>query len=55
MVKLRFYRDASGKSHYKILDQRGHLHVLHRPSPWSFRTNFAELIKDVLTSYLPFH
>jgi len=52
ILKVRFYRDSTGKSDYKILEQRGPLQVLRQPSPWSLRASFAERIRDVLTSYL---
>jgi glycogen debranching enzyme len=52
VLKIRFYREAGGNSEFEILEQRGTLRVLHRPSPWSLRMKFAEGIKDELTSYL---
>jgi glycogen debranching enzyme len=50
--KIRFYREMGGNREFEILEQRGTLRVLHRPSPWSLRMKFAEGIKDELTSYL---
>jgi glycogen debranching enzyme len=51
-VNIRFWRDAKGKSHYKVLNQKGRLHILRQPSPWSLTAGFAERVKDVLTSFL---
>jgi glycogen debranching enzyme len=53
VVEIRFYREASGQSSYKIVEQRGNLRVIRLSSPWSLRMSFAEHIKDVLTSHLP--
>lgn len=51
-VTLRFFRKGESTD-YEILDQRGSLHVLRQPSPWSLTATFAERLKDVLTSFLP--
>jgi hypothetical protein len=39
-----------GKSDYWILDQRGPLHVLRQPRPWSLTADFGERLKDTLMS-----
>jgi glycogen debranching enzyme len=52
VVSLRFRRQAGGST-YEVLDQRGPLHVLRQPSPWSLTAGFAERVKDALTSLLP--
>ncbi len=52
-VDLRFFRQESGRGDWEILDQRGTLHVLRQPSPWSLTANFAERLRDVLSSLLP--
>ncbi len=52
VLTLRFYRDGE-RSGYQILDQRGRLHVIRQPSPWSLTASFAERAKDLLTSLLP--
>jgi glycogen debranching enzyme len=52
-VDLRFFRGAEGRSDWEILDQRGTLHVLRQPSPWSLTATFAERLRDVLSSLLP--
>jgi hypothetical protein len=52
-VSIRFFREKSGTSDYKVLDKRGTLHVLRQPSPWSMTASFGERLKDALTSLLP--
>ena len=52
-VTIRFFRKESGGSDYEILDERGSLHVLRQPTPWSLTASFAERLKDVLVSLLP--
>lgn len=51
-VDLRFFRKDS-KSDWEILDQKGTLHVLRQPSPWSLTATFAERLRDALSSLLP--
>ncbi|HEX7185809.1 MAG TPA: glycogen debranching N-terminal domain-containing protein [Thermoanaerobaculia bacterium] len=51
-VTIRFFREGE-KSGYEVLDQRGRLHVLRQPSPWSLTAGFAERLRDVLASLLP--
>ena len=51
-VTIRFYRQPDGASDYEILDLRGTLHVVRQPSPWSLTADFAERLKDALTSLL---
>jgi hypothetical protein len=53
MVTLRVYRKESGASDYEVLNKRGRLHVIRRPSPWSLTASSAERLKDALTSLLP--
>jgi glycogen debranching enzyme len=54
---LRFFRDGrdgrDGRSDWEILDQRGTLHILRQPSPWSLTASFAERLRDALSSLLP--
>jgi glycogen debranching enzyme len=52
-VDLRFRRGADGRSDWELLDQRGKLHILRQPSPWSLTATFAERLRDTLTSLLP--
>lgn len=52
-VDLHFYREKDGSSDYRILEMRGHLHVLRQPSPWSLTATWGERIKDALMSLLP--
>jgi glycogen debranching enzyme len=51
-VTIRYFRKADGESSYEILEQRGKLHVLRQPSPWSLTADFAERLKDALTSLI---
>jgi hypothetical protein len=53
VITIRFYRSKDGASDYEVLDQRGTLHVVRQPSPWSLTASFAERLKDALTSFLP--
>ena len=50
---LRFFRKEDGRGDWEILDQRGTLHILRQPSPWSLTATFAERLRDVLSSLLP--
>jgi glycogen debranching enzyme len=52
-VTIRFWRTKSGRSAYRILEQRGTLHVIRQPTPWSLTTGPAERLKDVVESLLP--
>ncbi|WP_200947028.1 glycogen debranching N-terminal domain-containing protein [Lysobacter sp. Root494] len=52
-LSLRFYRNPGGSSDYEILEQRGQLHVIRQPSPWSLTANFGERLKDLVLSALP--
>jgi glycogen debranching enzyme len=54
-VTIRFRRRADGRSSYRILDQRGKLHVVRQATPWSLTTQPAERLRDALTSLLPGH
>jgi glycogen debranching enzyme len=53
VVTIRFYRVKDGTSTYEVLDKQGPLHVVRQPSPWSLTANFAERLRDALTSLLP--
>jgi hypothetical protein len=52
-VTIRFFREADGKSSYRVEDLEGKLHVLRQPSPWSLTATFGERLVDALTSILP--
>lgn len=54
-ASIRFVRKSDGSTDYRIIEQRGSLHVLRQPSPWSLTATFAERIKDALMSLLPAH
>ncbi len=53
VVSIRFYREQDGSSSYEILDQRGPLHIVRQPSPWSMTTGPLERVVDALASLLP--
>ena len=53
VVTLRFFRRDDGRSDYRVLEQRGRLHVLHQPSPWSITATSGERFLDLMTSLLP--
>lgn len=52
VVAIRFYREPNGASSYEVLEERGHLHVVRQPSPWSLTAGPAERLVDALTSML---
>jgi len=52
-LSLRFHRKPDGSSDYEVFEQRGSLHVIRQPSPWSLTANFGERLKDLLLSLLP--
>jgi glycogen debranching enzyme len=52
-VTIRFYRTADGRSDYEICEQRGRLHVIRQPPPWSLTATVPERLKDLLESLLP--
>jgi glycogen debranching enzyme len=52
-VTIRFRRRADGRTSYRILDQRGKLHVIRQATPWSLTTQPAERLRDALSSLLP--
>ena len=53
VVSIRFFRKKDGGTDYEILDQRGRLHVIRQPSPWSLTAGFGQRLVDALTSLLP--
>jgi glycogen debranching enzyme len=52
-VTIRFKRRADGRTSYRILDQRGTLHVVRQATPWSLTAQPAARIRDALASLLP--
>ena len=52
-VTIRFFRKANGASSYRVLAQRGTLHVIRQPTPWSLTATWPERLRDWLTSLLP--
>jgi glycogen debranching enzyme len=53
IVDMRFWRTKEHKSDYEVLEQRGPLHVVRQPSPWSLTATFGERLRDALSSFLP--
>ena len=53
VLSLRFFRKTDGSSDYEVLEQRGQLHVIRQPSPWSLTANFGERLRDLVVSALP--
>jgi glycogen debranching enzyme len=51
-ISIRFYRKGK-RTHFDVIDQRGTLHVLRQPSPWSLTAGVGERIKDVMESLIP--
>jgi glycogen debranching enzyme len=51
-VTIRFWRKKDGRSTYRVLEQRGKLHVVRQATPWSLTTSFAERLRDVLSSFV---
>jgi glycogen debranching enzyme len=49
-VTIRFDRHANGSTGYRILEQRGMLHVIRQPSPWSLTATPVERIVDLVGS-----
>lgn len=52
VVAIRFFRTAKGATDYEILDQRGPLHVVKQPSPWSLTAGPPKRVRDALTSLI---
>jgi glycogen debranching enzyme len=52
VVTLRFARRLNGSTDVEVREQRGRLHVLKQPSPWSLTASFGERLKDVLVSLI---
>lgn len=53
VITIRFFRKDNGTSDYEIREQRGRLHVIRQPSPWSLTAGFPERTRDILVSLLP--
>jgi glycogen debranching enzyme len=53
VVAIRFFRERDGSSDYRVLEQRGSLHVIRQPSPWSLTAGPVERLVDMLGSLAP--
>jgi glycogen debranching enzyme len=51
-VTLRFWRRADGSSTWKVLDQRGTLHIVRQPAPESLSARWKDRAAGVLESIL---
>ncbi|HEY9790254.1 MAG TPA: glycogen debranching N-terminal domain-containing protein [Candidatus Obscuribacterales bacterium] len=49
-ISLKFDRHADGKTGYSIIEQRGMLHVIRQPSPWSLTAAPVERVVDLVGS-----
>ncbi len=45
--------NEKGNTDYKMLRSEGDLHIVRQPSPWSLTADWAERVKDAVTSLLP--
>jgi glycogen debranching enzyme len=52
-TSIRFFREADGRSDYRVLEVEGRLHVVRQPSPWSLSASFGERLKDLVGSAMP--
>ena len=52
VVTIHFRRRKDGRSTYRILEQRGTLHVVRQATPWSLTAQPAERLRDVLGSLI---
>ncbi|HZR30066.1 MAG TPA: glycogen debranching N-terminal domain-containing protein [Terriglobales bacterium] len=49
VASIRFYRRGKN-TQFEVLEQRGKLHIIRQPSPWSLTATLGERLKDVLAS-----
>lgn len=54
-VSLRFTRDASGHTDYRVIERAGRLHVLRQPSPQALDVGLGTRLHDLVESLLPGH
>ncbi len=54
-VTIRFTRDASGHTDYRVIERAGRLHVLRQPSPQSLDVGLGTRLHDLVESLLPGH
>ena len=54
-VTIEFRRRAGGRTTYRILEQKGTLHVVRQATPWSLTSQPAARLRDALSSLLPHH
>jgi glycogen debranching enzyme len=47
-ASLRFWRDADGRSHVRVLDKDGPLHVLRQPPPEALRVGLGRRLRSLL-------
>jgi len=49
---IRFARTPKGTTDFEVREQRGRLHVVKQPSPWSLTASLGERLKDTLVSLI---
>ena len=52
-VTIEFRRHSNGRTTYRVLGQRGKLHVVRQATPWSLTAQPAARLRDALSSLLP--
>jgi glycogen debranching enzyme len=52
-LTIHFVRKPNGETTYRVLEQKGHLHVIRQPSPWSLTAGTLERVVDLFQSLLP--
>ena len=52
-VSLKFVRDAHGRTDYQVLDQKGAVHIIRQPSPWSVTSGWAARVKEAVNTLIP--
>jgi glycogen debranching enzyme len=52
-ITIKFFRDASGSTDYRVLNLDGDLRVIRQPSPWSLTAHWGERTRDFLMSLAP--
>lgn len=52
VAKIRFFRQARGRTDYEVLDLRGPLHVIRHENPWALATGRGEKVRERLNDLL---
>ncbi|HEU4521859.1 MAG TPA: amylo-alpha-1,6-glucosidase, partial [Thermoanaerobaculia bacterium] len=51
-ITIRFRRRGNGRTEFRVLEQKGKLHVVRQALPWSLTTTFADRLRDFLASLI---